>query len=330
MEDYHIDTPQGRQEVIITQQIHASPLEVFKTLIDPLKVPQYWGPERLTTTVHKMTAMPGGSWRYVQKDKEGKEYAFHGVYHEIEVPHRLVYTSEYEGMPGHVTLHTEDLQGQNGETTIIAHIVFQSVEDRDQMVQWGMEEGVREMTRRLNELLAQENIQAGKEPIMERFDDMEERGECITITRTFDAPRKEVWERWTDPEEYMCWWGPKDFTSPFARFDLRPGGRYLSCMRGPDGKEYWDSGRFEEIDKLNRIVYTDSFADEKGNPVPPSYYGMKGDQPIEMAVQVILEEDGDGRTRMTLEHCGLFEREMLDQAKEGWNQSFDKLAECLR
>jgi uncharacterized protein YndB with AHSA1/START domain len=80
---------------------------------------------------------------------------------------------------------------------------------------------------------------------------------------------------------------------------------------------------------LNRIVYTDYFADAHGNIVPPSYYGMKGDQPIEMAVEVRLEDIG-GKTRMTLEHCGLTDHEMLDQAKAGWNQSFDKLAECLR
>jgi uncharacterized protein YndB with AHSA1/START domain len=280
----------------------------------------------LNTAVHKMTAMPGGIWRFVQTDKGGKEYAFHGVYHEITIPERLVYTSEYEGMPGHIALYTEDLNEEDGSTIITTRVVFQSVEDRDQLLQWGMEEGVREMTRRLNELLAKENLQESKVPIMER---LEENGECITISRTFDAGREEVWERWTDPDEYMCWWGPKDFTSPYARFDLRPGGKYLSCMRGPDGKEYWDTGQYEEINNLNRIVYTDYFADAHGNIVPPSYYGMKGDQPIEMAVEVRLEDIG-GKTRMTLEHCGLTDHEMLNQAKAGWNQSFDKLAECLR
>jgi uncharacterized protein YndB with AHSA1/START domain len=156
----------------------------------------------------------------------------------------------------------------------------------------------------------------------------EENGECVTITRTFNAPRQEVWLRWTDPGQYMCWWGPKDFTSPFARFDLRPGGKYLTCMRGLDGKEYWDTGKFEEIDELSRLVYTDTFADANGNPVSPSYYGMKGDQPLEMAVQVKLEDEG-GKTRLTLEHCGFHGREMIDQARAGWMQSFDKLAECL-
>jgi uncharacterized protein YndB with AHSA1/START domain len=153
-------------------------------------------------------------------------------------------------------------------------------------------------------------------------------GHCLTITRTFDAPREQVWRRWTDETQFLCWWGPKDFSTPYAKFDLRPGGRYLTCMKGPDGKEYWDTGTYEEIKQQNRIVYTDYFADEKGNIVAPSYYGMEGDEPVEMAVQVNLEDIG-GKTRLTLEHCGLPGGDMIEQAKEGWNQSFDKLAECL-
>jgi uncharacterized protein YndB with AHSA1/START domain len=100
-------------------------------------------------------------------------------------------------------------------------------------------------------------------------------------------------------------------------------------MKGPDGKEYWDTGTYEEIIQQKRIVYTDNFADAKGNIVPPSYYDMPGDRPIDMAVQVNLDDMG-GKTRLTLEHCGFPDGEMMEQAKEGWNQSLDKLTECLR
>jgi uncharacterized protein YndB with AHSA1/START domain len=326
MADYRIDAPRGRQEVIITRYIHAPLAVVYKTLTDPIRVPDFWGPERFQTTVQKMNVIPGGVWRYVQTDKEGKEYAFHGVYHDVVIPERLVYTSEYEGMPGHVTLYTEDLKEAGGKTTITSHVLFQSVEDRDQLLQWGMEEGVREMTRRLNALLVDEGMTQIQANIIER---LEENSGCITLTRTFDAPIEKVWERWTEPNLYMCWWGPKDFISPYARFDLRPGGTYLTAMRGPDGKQYWDTGKYEEIVRLNRIVYTATWADENGNPVPPSFYDMPGNELVDMAVQVNLEDIG-GKTRLTLEHCGFPGGENTDQAVEGWNQSFDKLAECLK
>jgi uncharacterized protein YndB with AHSA1/START domain len=144
----------GKQEVIVTRTINAPREVVFKTVTDPLLVPEWWGPRRLTTAVHRMNVISGGTWRFLQRDDEGKEYGFHGVYHEVATPERLVYTMEYEGMPGHVTLVIDKFADHDGSTIMTSITIFQSVEDRDQMLQWGMEEGSNETTNRLNELLA--------------------------------------------------------------------------------------------------------------------------------------------------------------------------------
>lgn len=156
----------------------------------------------------------------------------------------------------------------------------------------------------------------------------------LIITRIFDAPREKVWEAWTSPDMMKKWWGPKDFTAPFAEIDLRVGGKYLFCMRGvvsPGGtqKDFWSTGVYREIVKPQRLVMTDSFSDEKGNVVPASQYGMGGEWPLELLVTVTLEEQGD-KTKMTLRHTGMPEGENSEMAQEGWNQSFDKLAESLR
>lgn len=321
-----IKAPPGKQEVIVTSIYNAPRELVFRTVTDPILVPQWWGPRSTITKVIKMSVTPGGIWRYLQHDQEGKEFGFHGVYHDVVTPERLVYTTEYEGLPGHVALHIDKYTERDGKTICTALTIFQSLEDRDQMLQWGMEDGTIETTTRLNELLAKVREQPRKAEPMTHH---EGNGRSVvTITRIFNAPREKVWQRWTDPDEYMCWWGPKDFTAPYAKFDLRKGGKFLSCMRGPDGKEYWDTGIYKEIIEPNRIVYTDSFADEHGNVVPASYYGMGSDIPMEMEVEVTLEDIG-GKTRLILEHCGLPDGAMLEQTKEGWNQSFDKLAECL-
>jgi len=150
----------------------------------------------------------------------------------------------------------------------------------------------------------------------------------ITITRVFDAPRELVWKAWTEPEHFMRWWGPKNFTAPFCTIDLRVGGAYLNCMRSPEGQDYWSTGIFREIAVLERIVYTDSFADEHGNVVPATHYGMSADIPREMVVTVTFEEHG-GKTKLTLRHVGIPAGEMSDQTEAGWNESFDKLAEYL-
>jgi uncharacterized protein YndB with AHSA1/START domain len=127
---------------------------VFKTMNDPALIPQWWGPSYLTTTVEEMDVRPGGKWRYVQRAPDGGEHAFHGVYHEIKAPERVVCTFEYEGTPGHVLLETIRLEEADGKTKMIDQSVFQSVEDRDGMVQAGMESGATEMMDRLEGLLA--------------------------------------------------------------------------------------------------------------------------------------------------------------------------------
>lgn len=127
----------------------------------------------------------------------------------------------------------------------------------------------------------------------------------------------------------MKWWGPKEFTSPACKIDFRVGGKYLFCMRSPDGKDYWSTGVYKEIIVPERIVYTDSFADEHGNVVPAAHYGMGDDFPLENIVTVTFEEQ-NGKTKMTLKHEGIPAGEMLKLTGMGWNGSFDKLAESLK
>jgi uncharacterized protein YndB with AHSA1/START domain len=153
--------------------------------------------------------------------------------------------------------------------------------------------------------------------------------EPIRIIRIFDVSPQLVWQHWTIPEMYMCWGSPKDFTAPFASFDLRIGGKYLNCMRAPDGKDYWSTGIYKVIDEPRRLLYTDSFADEHGIVVPSSHYGMVDDMPLEMEVEVTFEDIG-GKTKMSLEHRGFTGEDMNEKTGQGWNECFDKLAECLR
>lgn len=151
--------------------------------------------------------------------------------------------------------------------------------------------------------------------------------EKLIITRDFDAPPEKVWNAWTKPELYKRWWGPKNYTTPVSKIDLRVGGKYFYCMRSAEGKDFWGTGVYREIVTLEKLVCTDSFADEKGKEVPASDYGMPGDWPAELLVTVTLKEQ-DGKTILTLTHEGLPD-EMKDECRNGWNESFDKLEEVL-
>ena len=152
--------------------------------------------------------------------------------------------------------------------------------------------------------------------------------EELVITRVFDAPREAVWNAWTDPTRFMLWWGPKGFISPACKIDLRVGGKYLACMRSPEGQDYWSTGVYREIVPKVKLVYTDNFADAKGNVVPASHYAMQGDWPSELLVTVTFEEDGS-KTIMTLRHVGI-PPETISDCEAGWSGSFDKLAGILK
>jgi len=143
----------GQHSIIITRVFEAPRELVFKVFTDPKLVSQWWGPKKYTTVVDKMEVRAGGIWRYVQHDPAGNAYAFHGVYHEGLAPERLIYTFEWEGLPGHVSLETVSLEEQGGKTKVTDIVVFQSVEDRDGMFQSGMQEGSKESMNRFAELL---------------------------------------------------------------------------------------------------------------------------------------------------------------------------------
>jgi uncharacterized protein YndB with AHSA1/START domain len=99
-------------------------------------------------------------------------------------------------------------------------------------------------------------------------------------------------------------------------------------MRSPEEKEYWSTGIYREIVPTERIVCTDNFADDKGNVVSASHYGMEGDWPDELQVTVTFEEVA-GTSTMILRHVGIPSGTMSELTRGGWNESFDKLAECL-
>jgi len=100
-----------------------------------------------------MDFRPGGAYRFVQRGPDGEEHGFRGEFREIVRPERIVWTFEYEGMPGNVSVDTLTLEEEDGRTTITATSVFDSVEQRDGMLESGMETGAAETYDRLAELL---------------------------------------------------------------------------------------------------------------------------------------------------------------------------------
>ena len=145
----------GKQELFITREFDAPRGLVFKAHTDPELFAQWIGPHDLMTTLESFEPISGGKWRFIQKDQDGNEFGFHGVFHEVS-SERIIQTFEFEGLPdsGHVVLETMDLEDlPNGRTRLTTHSVYRSVADRDGMVQAGMEIGITEGYERLDQIL---------------------------------------------------------------------------------------------------------------------------------------------------------------------------------
>ena len=152
----HITAEPGKNEIVITREFDAPRELVFKAFTDPELYSQWLGPRGLTMTLETFEPRAGGRWRYLHTDADGTAYAFHGVYHEVSAPKRIIQTFEFEGLPeaGHVTLETARFEAlSGGRTRLVSQSVFQSVADRDGMVASGMEHGVNEGYERLDELV---------------------------------------------------------------------------------------------------------------------------------------------------------------------------------
>ena len=107
----------GSHAIVMTREFAAPRDLVFRTFTDPALVPRWWGCEPL----HDHRRPDGGAdgrplALRLSTDAEG-EFAFRGVYHEIRAAERLVYTFEFEGMPGHILLETVTFEERDGRTT---------------------------------------------------------------------------------------------------------------------------------------------------------------------------------------------------------------------
>ena len=147
----------GKQELISTVVLDAPRELVFRAYTDPKLFVQWWGPRRYENEIVKFDSRSGGEWRVIQKGADGSEYGFRGVNHDVVAPERICQTFEYEGMPGHVALQTATFEALGNKTKLTAHLVFQSVMDRDGMVASGMRDGADESMQRLAELLAKQS-----------------------------------------------------------------------------------------------------------------------------------------------------------------------------
>jgi uncharacterized protein YndB with AHSA1/START domain len=144
----------GVPQIVITREFDAPRELLLRAYTEPELLVQWLGPRRMIMTIDHYDLRDGGTWRFIHRDTDGTEAAFHGVFHGTPSLDGAVRTFEFEGAPGHVSLETLTFEEHDGKTLVRTNAIFQSVEDRDAMIESGMESGVNEGMERLDELLA--------------------------------------------------------------------------------------------------------------------------------------------------------------------------------
>lgn len=156
----------------------------------------------------------------------------------------------------------------------------------------------------------------------------------FVISHVFDAPRELVFKAFTEVERLQHWWGPKGFKVLTSTMDFRPGGFYHYGLQAPDGTAIWGRFAYLEIAAPERIVYVNSFSDEKGGL---ARHVLHENWPLELLSTLVFEDEGSGRTRVTLTWLPInendLERKTFDDGRQsmtqGWNGTFEKLNHYL-
>lgn len=157
MSDLEVTATPGTTTITVTRTFATTPERLYHAFTDDDMQKKWLGPDRLTTDIPVNEVRDGGRWRWVQTDTDGTEYGFRGVYHgEPSVENGITRTFEFDGVPGHVSLETIQFTDLgDGRTRIENTTAFTAVEDRDGMVESGMEAGMEEGFVRLEKHFAE-------------------------------------------------------------------------------------------------------------------------------------------------------------------------------
>jgi len=135
-----LTTPSDRS-IRIERTFEAPREKVWNAFTRPELVARWWGRgNRLE--IERLELARGGRWRYVEYSTDGSD-GFEGRFREVVPPTRLVQSFEWDGMPAHVAITTETFEEVGGtRTRVITHMLFHTAEERDGMLESGMQKGM--------------------------------------------------------------------------------------------------------------------------------------------------------------------------------------------
>lgn len=303
----------SNRELVTVRTINASLELVWKAWTNPTHLKEWWGPRGFSNTFEKFDFKPKGEWHFIMNGPDGKDFYNECVFTEIVEHEKIVFEHL---KPAHKFQVTVTLAEQKGKTKVTFRMLHDTAKECEEVKKFAVVKNEENFDRMEEELAA-----------------MQTPGGPFAISNTLDAPRDLVWQVWTDRKHLKHWWGPKGFTVSFCKMDLRPGGMFHYCLKGPDGSDMWGKFIFRDIVKPNRLVFVSSFSDEKGGI---TRHPMSPDWPGEMLSTVTFDKQND-KTQVTVKwhpiNATEAEKKVFDKGRtsmrQGWSGTFSQLSAYL-
>ena len=309
--------PKNRSSEITIVRVYDAPVEdVWDAWTDPVQVAQWWGPRGFTLTTHHKDFRVGGTWKYTMHGPDGVDYPNTTPYLEIEKHVKLVYDHGASDDRPPLFRVTVLFSESAGQTTMQMTMALPTPEAADETKKFIKKAGGNATWDRLAEYLAKESCGS------ERF----------VITRTFDSPIDVMFEMWTNPQHFSQWLAPTGFSMEFLYADIRPGGRTFWLMTDHGTTKMFARAEYLEIERPNRIVYTQQFCDEHNDKLLRHPKATHWPATMLTTVTLVAEDPEHTRVSVIWEPHGATSREELEAfiaaragMTQGWTGSFDKL-----
>ena len=147
----------------------------------------------------------------------------------------------------------------------------------------------------------------------------------LVLERVVDIPPRLVWRAWTEPQHLMKWFTPKPWTTTNCQIDLKPGGRFFTAMRGPEGPEHKNEGCYLEVVPEKRLIWTGALT--------AGYRPQAEEAPFLMTAMIELFPEGNGcRYRATVMHADESGRQQHEEMgfHAGWGKALEQLVEYMK
>ena len=296
--------------LVLTRRFDAPRQLVYDAFTQAEHIMHWFCPRDFVVLFVESDLRVGGAWRSGMRAPDGSEYIARGVYRELDPPHRLSFTHQWEANdlePAAETVVTITLADVDGATDLsLEQVGLATAASRDShRLGWG--EALDNLARRLDAARPASDSE-------------------ILITRVFNAPRQLLWEAFTQPKHIEAWFGPRGFSTRVEQYDFREGGAWRYIMIGPDGIEYPSEGVFQKIVPNEHFVTSDEFGEG---------FEVAGvtELPRGIVQAFVFESMGEGKSRVTIRiiHPNAEERAKHEAmgVEEGYASTLDCLAEHL-